>query len=184
MKKIKISDIPWKELTTPYGRGTDIPRLIENRNYKELNNLLEHQETLWQVTPWGVYFLLIQLEEDFAEGKKNFSFDQMEIYDLVLTSFKNVIQNDYDKSEIFTDPLELISEGSLWSAPEDDDELYWEEEFPPGYDDISFLNTYYYSWKFINDKAGLLEKIKDSTDNKELKDFLTGILAELKEFSV
>ena len=154
MKKIKISDIPWKELTTPYGRGTDIPRLIENRNYKELNNLLEHQETLWQVTPWGVYFLLIQLEEDFAEGKKNFSFDQMEIYDLVLTSFKNVIQNDYDKSEIFTDPLELISEGSLWSAPEDDDELYWEEEFPPGYDDISFLNTYYYSWKFINDKAG------------------------------
>ena len=110
MKKIKISDIPWKELTTPYGRGTDIPRLIENRNYKELNNLLEHQETLWQVTPWGVYFLLIQLEEDFAERKKNFSFDQMEIYDLVLTSFKNVIQNDYDKSEIFPDPLELISE--------------------------------------------------------------------------
>ena len=74
MKKIKIIDIPWKELTTPYGRGTDIPRLIENRNYKELNNLLEHQETLWQVTPWGVYFLLIQLEEDFAKRKKNFSF--------------------------------------------------------------------------------------------------------------
>ena len=140
MKKITISDIPWKELTTPYGRGTDIPKFIENRNYKKLNNLLEHQETLWQVTPWGVYFLLIQLEEDFAAGKKNFSYDQMEIYELILTSFKNVIQNDYDKSEIFSDPLELISENSLWSTPEDDDELYWEDEFPPGYDDISFLN--------------------------------------------
>lgn len=182
--KITISDIPWENLTTPYGRGTDIPKLIENRNYKELNNLLEHQETLWQVTPWGVYFLLEQLEDDFLAGKKNFSHEQMEIYDLILTSYKNVIQNDFDKSEIFSDPLELISENSLWINSEDDDELYWEEEFPPGYDDLSFLNTYYYSWKFINEKADLLEKIKDSADNKELKDFLAGILLDLKELTV
>ena len=60
--KITINDIPWENLTTPYGRGTNIPKLIENRKYKELVNLLEHQETLWQVTPWGVYFLLEQLK--------------------------------------------------------------------------------------------------------------------------
>ena len=182
--KITISDIPWENLTTPYGRGTDIPKLIKNRKYKELNNLLEHQETLWQVTPWGVYFLLKQLEDDFAAGKRDFGCEQMEIYELILTSFKNVIQNDFDKSEILPDPLELISEASLWNNPEDDDELYCEEVFPPGYDDISFLNIYYYSWKFINDKAGLLEKIKDSTDNKELRNLLTDILSELQEFSV
>ena len=182
--KITINDIPWENLTTPYGRGTNIPKLIENRKYKELVNLLEHQETLWQVTPWGVYFLLEQLKEDFTAGKTDFSYEQMEIYELILISYKNAIQNDFDKSEIFSDPLELISEKFLWFTPEDDDELYWEDEYPPGYDDISFLNIYYYSWKFINDKAGLFEKIKDSTDNKELKDFLTGILAELKEFSV
>ena len=182
--KITISDIPWKNLTTPYGRGTDIPGLIKNRNYKELNNLLEHQETLWQVTPWGVYFLLMQLEDDFLTGKKNFSYEQMEIYALILTSYKNVIQNDFDKSEIFSDPLELLSENSLWVHPEDDDELYWEDEFPPGYDDLLFLNTYYYSWKFINDKAGLFEKIKDSADNKELSSFLADILSDLKELAI
>ncbi|GIO45393.1 hypothetical protein J34TS1_01580 [Paenibacillus azoreducens] len=26
--------IPWQRLTTAYGRGTDIPRLIETRQYK------------------------------------------------------------------------------------------------------------------------------------------------------
>ncbi|WP_144788220.1 hypothetical protein [Lysinibacillus fusiformis] len=28
-----ISNIPWQQLTTPYGRGTDIPRLIEQEAF-------------------------------------------------------------------------------------------------------------------------------------------------------
>ena len=175
--KIKINDIPWKNLTTPYGRGTDIPMLIEKREYKKLNNLLEHQETLWQVTPWGVYFLLKQLEKDFALGKSDFTYEQMEIYELILTSFENVIQNDFDMTEIFSDPLELISKKYLWLTSEEDDELYWEEEFPNGYDDISFLNIYYFSWKFINDKVELFEKIKEKAESRELFDFLSEILS-------
>ena len=108
----------------------------------------------------------------------------MEIYELILISYKNAIQNDFDKSEIFSDPLELISEKFLWFTPEDDDELYWEDEYPPGYDDISFLNIYYYSWKFINDEAELFEKIKNVTNYDELRDFLTGFLLELQGLSV
>ena len=142
---LKYSDIPWKNLTTPYGRGTDIPGLIENRKYKKLNTLLEHQETLWQVTPWGVYFLLEQLENDLTLEKSDFPYEQIEIYELILTSFEDIILNNFDKTKIFSDPLELISETYLWHTPEDDDELYWEDEFPKGYDDISFFNIYYYS---------------------------------------
>ncbi|MEK5484771.1 MULTISPECIES: hypothetical protein [Lysinibacillus] len=44
----QIPSIPWLQLTTPYGRGTAIPQLIEQEQYIELAELVEHQGTLWQ----------------------------------------------------------------------------------------------------------------------------------------
>ncbi|MDL1163074.1 hypothetical protein PAEVO_61750 [Paenibacillus sp. GM2FR] len=53
-----VTSVPWQRLTTAYGRGTDIPRLLETGQYKELANLIEHQGTLWQTTPWALLMLL------------------------------------------------------------------------------------------------------------------------------
>jgi len=57
----RIPNIPWQQLTTPYGRGTAIPQLIEQEQYQKLAELIEHQGTLWQVTPWVLLILLKKL---------------------------------------------------------------------------------------------------------------------------
>lgn len=61
MLEQQIPDIPWQQLTTPYGRGAAIPQLIEEENYRQLAELIEHQGTLWQVTPWVLLILLKKL---------------------------------------------------------------------------------------------------------------------------
>lgn len=43
--------IPWQRLTTAYGRGTELPALMAARAYEKIAPLIEHQSTLWQVTP-------------------------------------------------------------------------------------------------------------------------------------
>ena len=58
----QIPNIPWRQLTTPYGRGTAIPQLIEQEQYTQLADLIEHQGTLWQVTPWVLLILLKSLK--------------------------------------------------------------------------------------------------------------------------
>ncbi|WP_338652275.1 hypothetical protein [Lysinibacillus sp. Y5S-8] len=69
----QISSIPWLQLTTPYGRGTAIPQLIEQEQYTELAELVEHQGTLWQVTPWVLLVLLKKLaSKDTKEALTTF----------------------------------------------------------------------------------------------------------------
>lgn len=76
---VQLSDIPWQRLTTPFGRATEFPQWLTtltntlnntlvqpqsnaaNANYqalfKRIKSHVEHQGTLWQVTPWAVIFL-------------------------------------------------------------------------------------------------------------------------------
>ncbi|RAR44458.1 hypothetical protein [Paenibacillus sp. MDMC362] len=55
-----VTSIPWQRLTTAYGRGTEIPRLMETGQYEELANLIEHQGTIWCEKPESVHFLVAE----------------------------------------------------------------------------------------------------------------------------
>ena len=176
---LKLHDIPWEKLTTPYGRGDEIPSLIEKKKYKELTELLEHQETLWQITPWSLYFLLEQLENDWKTNANEVSHEQLKMYFPVLTAYQNVIQYDFDSEEIYSSPEKLLDTEYLWENPEDDDDLYWEDEFPKGYDDISFLNLYYFSWFFINEKKELFTEIAKGSADIQTKAEAGKIYSEL-----
>ena len=169
---LQLSDVPWHRLTTPYGRGTDFPALFavleQKKNLKTIQNVLqkllsniEHQSTLWHVTPFSMVFLsrilvksLKECDQDpvshFLAGKL------LDFFVLILQCF-----HDGDKLE-HASPLpcfsDLLKEEYLWSEEydEEEDELRWEDGdvFP----DELFYSFYYYSWQAVLAYRGILER--------------------------
>lgn len=82
IQNLKITDVPWHRLTTPYGRATDFPgylAVLEKADdikaaEKALNELagnIEHQSTLWQASPFGMVFLTRIFTQALAAGETN-----------------------------------------------------------------------------------------------------------------
>ncbi|MBP1988469.1 hypothetical protein [Paenibacillus eucommiae] len=134
-----ITDIPWQRLTTPYGRGSDLPRLMADRQYDEIAQLVEHQSTLWQVTPWVLSFLLRELKKKQPQEVALF---ELKLYSAVADSF---IGNKLGSAPHVERPALLLDESYLWPENDDEDELLWEEQEPPGYAELPFSSYYYYS---------------------------------------
>lgn len=67
IKQVHISDIPWNSLSTPYSRATMFPAWFkqmtgENEDLaidaaRDIALNIEHQSTLWQVTPFAMIIL-------------------------------------------------------------------------------------------------------------------------------
>lgn len=137
--------IPWQRLTTPYGRGTDIPQLIETRQYKALAELIEHQSTLWQVTPWVLRELLHDLKQRAADPE-NVTLDEIELYIAVASSFSGQQIGSGPEEEMQMN--ELLDERYLWPVNEEEDELLWEEQ-PTSYEPEPFFGYYYFSYLLL-----------------------------------
>lgn len=104
----RIPNIPWQQLTTPYGRGTVIPQLIEQEQYQQLAELIEHQGTLWQVTPW---VLLILLKRLASKKMEDVSLQEIELY----LAVAQVITEDYlDPAHTVQTMQELLEAKYLW----------------------------------------------------------------------
>lgn len=68
MDSLKMEDIPWIRLATPYGRAEKIPEYFQklyskdkevlDNNLKNIKWNIEHQDTLWPVTPVALVFLM------------------------------------------------------------------------------------------------------------------------------
>ncbi|MBE1447411.1 hypothetical protein [Paenibacillus sp. OAS669] len=153
-----ISSIPWHRLTTAYGRGTDIPQLLETRQYEELANLIEHQSTLWQTTPW---VLLMLLQELIKQEPEKVSPNEIELYLAVASA----IAVDHMNSQGTVKTMnELLDETYLWPENDEEDELRWEEEEPPGYEKEAFFSYYYFSYMLLKDAFPIFTAIMNSND--------------------
>ncbi|GMX65754.1 hypothetical protein Elgi_50250 [Paenibacillus elgii] len=148
-----INSVPWQRLTTPYGRGTDIPRLIEMGQYKELADLIEHQSTLWQTTPWVLLMLLRELAKQKPE---NVSSKEIELYLAVASAITVEYMDSQNTVETMND---LLDEKYLWPEDEEEDELRWEEEEPPGYEKDVFFSYYYFSYLLLKDAVPVFTAI-------------------------
>lgn len=167
-----ISNIPWQQLTTPYGRGTDIPRLIEQKQYQELTELIEHQGTLWQVTPWVVLILLKKLS---SKNVEEVSLAEIELY----LAVAHAITKDYqDSTHNVSTMQELLDKKYLWVENEEDDELEWEEDTPRGYEPEAFLGYYYFSFLLLQEAIPVFTAIKART--KSTAEEIEELLALLK----
>lgn len=150
--------IPWQRLTTAYGRGTDIPRLIETGQYEELASLIEHQSTLWQTTPW---VLLILLQELAKQRPEQVSSQEIQLY-LAVASAINV--DEMDSQNAVETMNELLDEKYLWPEDEEDDELWWEEEEPRGYEQEAFFSYYSFSYLLLKDAIPVFTAIMKGND--------------------
>lgn len=150
LSHLKTEDIPWGRLTTPYGTAEDMPNLIRERRFGEIGQLIEHQGTLWQVTPWALLFLLRE-----AAGKRLDELPQDErlAYEAVWEAIRDVEESGQEIPDYPADPLELLREELLWAEDSDDeddedeeeDESEWLEDEMRGYDPASFAAYYVYS---------------------------------------
>ncbi|GIP22291.1 hypothetical protein [Paenibacillus sp. J22TS3] len=150
--------VPWQRLTTAYGRGTDIPRLMETGQYEEIANLIEHQSTLWQATPWA---LLILLQELAKQKPDKVSSKEVQLY-LAVASALTV--DHTDSQDTVGTMNELLDEKYLWPEDEDEDELLWEEEMPPGYEKEAFFSYYYFSYLLLKDAIPIYTAIMNGND--------------------
>lgn len=156
LSHLKTEDIPWGRLTTPYGTAEEMPNLIQERRFGEIAQLIEHQGTLWQVTPWALLFMLRE-----SAGKRLDELPKSErtAYDAVWEAIRDVEESGQEIPEYPADPLELLREELLWAEEEDEeadedeedeedneeDESEWLEEEMRGYDPASFAAYYVYS---------------------------------------
>lgn len=168
-----IPNIPWKQLTTPFGRGAAIPQLIEQEQYQQLAELIEHQGTLWQVTPW---VLLILLKKLASKNTEDISLQEIELY----LAVAQAITEDYlDSAHTVQTMQELLDVKYLWTEDEEDDELEWEEETPRGYEQQAFLGYYYFSHLLLQEALPIFTAI--NAHNKEAAEDLDELLTLLKQ---
>ncbi|MEC1176987.1 hypothetical protein P9B03_00600 [Metasolibacillus meyeri] len=165
-----VAYVPWHRLTTAYGRGTKIPELIKNEQYGELDQLIEHQSTLWQVTPWVIQQLLYTLQNRSVESITQ---EEIQLYESVASAFT--------WEELASSPVqymdELLQGKWLWSENEEDDEGEWEEEEPRGYEQCAFVSYYVYSEYQMHEAIPIFQKIASMREDLapnliELIDFL------------
>ncbi|MNJ57925.1 hypothetical protein D3C77_535360 [compost metagenome] len=154
-----INSIPWQRLTTAYGRGTELPQLIANKEYHKITDLIEHQGTLWQVTPWVLLVLLQELAEKQIE---QVTADEILLY-LAVAAVIPLAELDASKTVGMMD--NLLDEKYLWSVNEDEDEFEWENHEARGYDSQAFLSYYYYSYELLRGAIPLFKQILAEHDH-------------------
>lgn len=169
----QIPNIPWHQLTTPYGRGTAIPQLIEQKHYRQLAELIEHQGTLWQVTPW---VLLILLKKLGIKDKEDVSLQEIELY---LAAAQAITEDYLDPAQSVQTMQKLLDIKYLWTEKEEDDELEWERETPKGYEQPAFLSYYYFSHLLLQEAIPSFKTI--TVHNKEVVDRLAELLTLLEQ---
>ncbi|SPT70497.1 hypothetical protein [Anaerobiospirillum thomasii] len=170
---LKVTDIPWHRITTTYGRGSDFPehlRVLDQmsdlpsvkESFYKITANMEHQSTLWHVTPFGTVFLCRILKKAFANSYKSSAANFL--CEVILYFFETILNcvNDVDEMEYANSlPLfsDLLKEEYLWSEgyDEEDDEMRYEDDevFP----DYLFLSFYHYSWLSVKAYESIFDNV-------------------------
>ena len=169
--QLTLEGVPWHRLTTPYGRGDELPKLLKdlsslkNResvesSVRKISHLIEHQGTLWHVTPFATVFLARIFRSALADASTNPVAHQAvdHIGELFAVLLKSV--RDAQKLE-HADPLpkfvDLLTEDSLWPDDEEDDELRWEDE--EVFSDSMFYSFWFYTKEILTNALNGLEEV-------------------------
>ncbi|MGV7116008.1 hypothetical protein [Paenibacillus kyungheensis] len=176
LDQLTIQDIPWNRITTPYGRATEVPQMIAKRNYSGLSNIVEHQLTLWQVTPWILFFLLKELS---LQSPDEVSVVEIDLYAGVIEALSEHEQLEDTEQTLEMMPL-LLEEVYLWDQDDQDDELEWENEEPRGYDSEIFFNYYVYSYLLLKQALPVFENISRHTTDPDMQNTLQDCMEYLE----
>ena len=171
INQLTLEGVPWHRLTTPYGRGDELPKLLKdlsslkNResvesSVRKISHLIEHQGTLWHVTPFATVFLARIFRSALADASTNPVAHQAvdhigELFAVLLESVRDAQKLEH------ADPLpkfvDLLTENSLWPDDEEDDELRWEEE--EVFSDSMFYSFWFYTKEVLTNALNGLEEV-------------------------
>ena len=169
--QLTVEDVPWHRLTTPYGRGDELPKLLKNlsslknresveSSVRKISHLIEHQGTLWHVTPFATVFLARIFRSALADASTNPVAHQAvdhigELFAVLLESVRDAQKLEH------ADPLpkfvDLLTEDSLRPDDEEDDELRWEEE--EVFSDSMFYSFWFYTKEVLTNALNGLEEV-------------------------
>ncbi|MFD1991098.1 hypothetical protein ACFSGI_14070 [Paenibacillus nicotianae] len=168
MDQLTVQDIPWKRITTPYGRATEVPQMLAKRNYSGIADIVEHQSTLWQVTPWALFFLLKELP---LQSPDEVSAVEIDLYATIIEAL-SVHEELEDTEQTLIDMPLLLEEQYLWDENSEEDELEWENEQPRGYDSETFFYYYVYSYLLLKQALPAFEHISRHTKDQDMQQVL------------
>lgn len=189
IEQLKIEDIPWIRLTTSYGRADEFEKYLTDIQKKNLGVIkeamrqiecnIEHQSTLWAVSPIATVFLVrdfkrIIFEEEPDACSRYLAEKLLSIFIVIAEACK--MPEGMEHEEPLPSFQDMLKEEYLWPEEytEEEDEIRYGEG--PFQDDL-FYSFYYYSFEELKKLKPLLDKIK----NQKLKEKLSDGIAELKE---
>lgn len=180
IENVKVRDIPWHRLTTAYKRATDFDKYFDvlfkmksKEDVKEAGNEIavniEHQDTLWQATPFACIFLYRIFKKALEDRDKNHvaAYLVPELAELFVYIFEavNIVEN-MEHPDPLVNFKDMLSEEYLWSEvyDEEEDEMRWDEGnvFP---DDL-YYSFYYYSKQVLILLKPLLKETDDEWSKK------------------
>ena len=178
IRNVKAEEIDWSKLFGSYSCGIKIGEDIKNNNLldlkvlKNIENEIEHQSTLWTITPFAMIFLIRQLEKDYGDKKEEYCYI-LEIYKLIVetlnfTKDEALDENSFDNLEVYEDMRDIFKTNLNLEDFEDEEEyieVFFEEEMT----DIRYNSVYYYTDLIVKDGKKILEKISSKENNYEDK---------------
>ena len=174
IRNVKAEEIDWSKLFGSYSCGIKIGEDIKNNNLldlkvlKNIENEIEHQSTLWTITPFAMIFLIRQLEKDYGDKKEEYCYI-LEIYKLIVetlnfTKDEALDENSFDNLEVYEDMRDIFKTNLNLEDFEDEEEyieVFFEEEMT----DIRYNSVYYYTDLIVKDGKKILEEISSKENN-------------------
>ena len=174
IRNVKVEEIDWSKLFGSYSCGIKIGEDIKNNNLldlkvlKNIENEIEHQSTLWTITPFAMIFLIRQLEKDYGDKKEEYCYI-LEIYKLIAETLKftkdeALEENSFDKLEVYEEMKDIFKTNLNLEDFEDEEEyieVFFEEEMT----DIRYNSVYYYTDLIVKDGKKILEEISSKKNN-------------------
>lgn len=174
IRNVKVEEIDWSKLFGSYSCGIKIGEDIKNNNLldlkvlKNIENEIEHQSTLWTITPFAMIFLIRQLEKDYGDKKEEYCYI-LEIYKLIAETLKftkdeALEENSFDKLEVYEEMKDIFKTNLKLEDFEDEEEyieVFFEEEMT----DIRYNSVYYYTDLILKDGKKILEEISSKKNN-------------------
>ena len=191
IRNVKVEEIDWSKLFGSYSCGIKIGEDIKNNNLldlkvlKNIENEIEHQSTLWTITPFVMIFLIRQLEKDYENKKDEYCYI-LEIYKLIAETLKftqdeSLNGNSFDNLEVYKDMKDIFKTNLNLEDFEDEEEyieVFFEEEMT----DIRYNSIYYYTDLVIKDGKKTLEEIlskKTNYEDKQTENLINSLLKVL-----
>lgn len=188
IRNVKVEEIDWSKLFGSYSCGIKIGEDIKNNNLldlkvlKNIENEIEHQSTLWTITPFTMIFLIRQLEKDYGDKKEEYCYI-LEIYKLIVETLKftqdeALEENSFDKLEVYEEMKDIFKINLNLEDFEDEEEyieVFFEEEMT----DIRYNSVYYYTDLVVKNGKKTLEEIlskKVNYEDNQIANFINSLL--------